>query len=75
MPYLPGDKLTAKPWRKLSSTWRANLDDRIKRLTRLRDELDNCIGCGGLSLTDCPLRKPMDRLREEGPGARILERP
>lgn len=42
---------------------------------RLRDELDSCIDHGSLSLTDCPLRDPMDRLGEEGPGARILERP
>ncbi len=73
--YPPGSKLTAGQWRKLSSAWRASLDGRIKRLTRLRDELDGCIGCGCLSLDECPLRNPMDALGEEGPGPRILERP
>ena len=59
----------------LSARWRQTLDERIKRLTRLRDELDNCIGCGCLSLQDCPLRNPNDALAAEGPGPRILERP
>jgi len=40
----------------------------------LRDSLDNCIGCGCLSLSDCPLRNPGDTLSQEGPGPRILER-
>lgn len=70
-----GKKLTAEQWRKMSSRWRASLDDRIKRLTRLRDEFDSCIGCGCLSLKDCPLRNPQDALGQEGPGPRILERP
>jgi len=71
----PGSKLTPAQWRTLSSAWRASLDERIQRLTRLRDELNRCIGCGCLSLTDCPLRNPGDVLGEAGAGARILERP
>ncbi|KXU37617.1 transcriptional regulator [Cephaloticoccus primus] len=71
----PGSKLTAAQWRGLSSHWRASLDERITRLTRLRDELDHCIGCGCLSLDACPLHNPQDKLGEEGPGPRILERP
>ncbi len=71
----PGEKLTASQWKKLSSRWRASLDERIKRLTRLRDEFDACIGCGCLSLKDCPLRNPQDVLGQQGPGPRILERP
>lgn len=73
--YPPGSKLTAAQWRALSSRWKHVLDERIQKLTRLRDELDSCIGCGCLSLKDCPLRNPMDALGAEGPGARILERP
>ncbi|EIK44474.1 transcriptional regulator SoxR [Cellvibrio sp. BR] len=34
-----------------------------------------CIGCGCLSLQDCPLRNPDDVLAEQGAGPRILERP
>ncbi|MBZ8144037.1 redox-sensitive transcriptional activator SoxR, partial [Rubrivivax gelatinosus] len=58
-----------------ASEWRADLDQRIQKLTRLRDELDQCIGCGCLSLEDCPLRNPGDALAAKGPGAQILNRP
>ena len=37
---------TAADWRKMSDRWRADLEDRIDKLTRLRDQLDGCIGCG-----------------------------
>ncbi|WP_409247483.1 hypothetical protein, partial [Acinetobacter baumannii] len=33
------------------------------------------IGCGCLSLEQCPLRNPNDVLGQEGAGPRILERP
>jgi MerR family redox-sensitive transcriptional activator SoxR len=39
---------TAADWRQMSAKWRARLDERITRLTRLRDQLDRCIGCGCL---------------------------
>jgi MerR family redox-sensitive transcriptional activator SoxR len=64
---------TARDWNRLSSGWRALLDDRIAKLVRLRGKLDECIGCGCLSLKVCPLRNPADVLGEEGPGARLLE--
>ena len=64
---------TAADWRKLSARWQADLDERIERLTRLRDHMDSCIGCGCLSLKVCPLRNPLDELAEEGPGPRLLD--
>lgn len=64
---------TAADWRGLSARWKAALDDRIGKLTRLRDQLDGCIGCGCLSLEDCPLRNPGDVLSEQGPGPRLLD--
>ena len=64
---------TSADWKKLSARWRAQLNDRIERLTRLRDQLDGCIGCGCLSIESCPLRNPWDCLGKEGPGARLLE--
>jgi MerR family transcriptional regulator, redox-sensitive transcriptional activator SoxR len=64
---------TAADWAALSTAWRAELDDRIARLTKLRDHLDGCIGCGCLTLGTCPLRNPWDVLSEQGPGARLLE--
>jgi MerR family redox-sensitive transcriptional activator SoxR len=64
---------TAEDWTMLSGKWRAELNDRIDRLIRLRDQLDGCIGCGCLSLGVCPLRNPWDRLAEQGPGPRLLD--
>ena len=68
-----GSKLTSEQWGVLSSAWRKTLDERIQRLTMLRDHLDGCIGCGCLSRSDCPLRNPGDTLGKQGPGARLLE--
>lgn len=64
---------TAKDWQYLSSEWRRDLDTRIAELTKLRDELTGCIGCGCLSLKNCSLRNPEDRLSAHGTGARLLE--
>lgn len=64
---------TAADWKKLSGRWRERLNERIARLTRLRDQLDGCIGCGCLSLQSCPLRNPWDCLSAEGPGPRLLD--
>jgi MerR family redox-sensitive transcriptional activator SoxR len=52
--------------------WTATLQARIEDLTALRDKLYGCIGCGCLSLRDCPLRNAGDRLAAEGAGPRIL---
>lgn len=65
---------TAEDWRELSARWKADLDDRIQRLTRLRDRLAGCIGCGCLSIKVCPLYNPHDAVAREGPGPRFLER-
>ncbi|HWL68107.1 MAG TPA: redox-sensitive transcriptional activator SoxR [Geminicoccus sp.] len=63
----------AHDWQALSRAWRADLDARITRLTRLRDQLDGCIGCGCLSMQACPLRNPEDELGAAGPGPRLLD--
>jgi MerR family redox-sensitive transcriptional activator SoxR len=63
----------AEDWRHMSTAWRVELDDRIARLTRLRDQLDDCIGCGCLSIKACPLRNSYDELAGEGPGPRLLD--
>lgn len=62
---------SAEDWQRLSQLWQANLDARIGRLTQLRDQLSECIGCGCLSLQDCPLRNPADRLAEQGSGPQL----
>lgn len=64
-----GRTLTAADWAALSARWREDLDQRIAKLQMLRNQLDGCIGCGCLSLEDCPLRNPGDQLAEQGPGA------
>ena len=64
---------TVADWARLSSAWKQELERRIDRLTRLRDDLNGCIGCGCLSVRDCPLHNPLDRLAEEGPGPRLLD--
>jgi MerR family redox-sensitive transcriptional activator SoxR len=53
---------TATDWGKLSARWKAELGERITKLTQLRDQLNECIGCGCLSLKTCPLRNPGDKL-------------
>ena len=64
---------TAEDWAELSRAWRVELDERIRRLSQLRDQLDDCIGCGCLSLKTCPLRNPRDALGALGSGPRLLE--
>jgi len=62
-----------RDWTTLSAKWKTYLDERILQLTKLRDQLTGCIGCGCLSINDCPLRNPYDKLGEQGPGARLLD--
>lgn len=63
---------TAKDWQKISLTFRAALDAKIAALTKLRNDLDGCIGCGCLSLDRCRLYNPSDRAARHGPGPRYL---
>lgn len=65
--------VSAKDWARLSKRWKSDLDLRVRRLTALRDQLGDCIGCGCLSMESCPLRNPMDVLGIEGPGPRLIE--
>ena len=70
---LPGGRTpTPADWAALSESWRADLDERIRRLQQLRDDFAGCIGCGCLSLRSCALVNPEDRLAVHGPGARRL---
>ena len=70
---LPADEGPAPAdWRRLSASWRPQLDERIRLLESLRDELDSCIGCGCLSLGRCRLRNPGDRAGGLGAGPRYL---
>src|SRR3546814_19040920 len=70
---LSNTRVTAADWAHLSTEWRNELDDRIARLTRLRDQMSSCIGCGCLAIDECPLRNPYDELSEQGSGPRLLD--
>ena len=69
---LPNDHTpTAEDWQRLSARWREDLNHRIDEMVRLRDQLDGCIGCGCMSLKECPLRNHQDHLANEGPGPHL----
>jgi MerR family transcriptional regulator, redox-sensitive transcriptional activator SoxR len=63
---------TAKDWARLSRSWRPRLDEQIVMLTRLREDLSSCIGCGCLSLRACRLYNPDDGASTLGSGPRYL---
>lgn len=64
---------TKADWHRLSKAWRPRLDEQIRRIELLRDQLDSCIGCGCLSLKQCALTNPHDDLAARGPGAVLLD--
>ena len=66
---------TRADWARLSKAWTQRLDDQIAALTRLRQGLDTCIGCGCLSLRHCAMQNPGDLAAPAGPGAVYLPRP
>ncbi|TVS08876.1 MAG: MerR family DNA-binding transcriptional regulator [Gammaproteobacteria bacterium] len=63
---------TQRDWNRLSRGFRDELQARIDILTRMRNRLDGCIGCGCLSLTNCALYNADDRARRQGTGPRYL---
>ncbi|KOG55656.1 redox-sensitive transcriptional activator SoxR [Streptomyces varsoviensis] len=63
---------TREDWARVSECWRQDLTDRIEQMTKLRDHLTDCIGCGCLTIDRCVLTNPADQLQAEGPGPRRL---
>ena len=51
---------------------RAMLDAKIELLHRTRNKLDQCIGCGCLSLEKCALYNKDDRASAMGAGPRFV---
>ena len=76
---LPDERTpNARDWERLAKSWQPQLEARIELLTRMRDQLDSCIGCGCLSLATCGLWNPGDVAAVMGDGPRYLlgdERP
>ncbi len=70
---LPHDHVpNARDWQHFTDAWKGMLEERIVSLTQLRDQIASCIGCGCLSLEECPLRNPDDELGRQGTGPRRL---
>ncbi|WP_139850924.1 redox-sensitive transcriptional activator SoxR [Acinetobacter pullicarnis] len=71
---LPSNRMaSSSDWKKMSEKWQADLDQQIIGLLRLRQQLDKCIGCGCLSLKQCPLRNPNDKFAEESNGTHFQD--
>lgn len=72
---LPNERTPNKSdWAMLSTAWQKELTARIQYLEKLKDSLTGCIGCGCLSMDNCPIYNPDDVLNQEGEGAVLLER-
>lgn len=63
---------TLSDWQAISRGMRGQIDERIRLLTRARNQLDQCIGCGCLSLQKCRVYNKDDRLGAKGPGPRAV---
>ena len=63
---------TVADWQRISRSLRGQLDAKINLLMLTKNKLDECIGCGCLSLTRCQLYNPKDRAGAGGPGPRYV---
>ena len=63
---------TITDWQQVSRRMRHEIDQRINLLTRTRNQLDQCIGCGCLSLQKCQLYNKDDRMGAKGAGPRAI---
>ncbi|AQQ01370.1 redox-sensitive transcriptional activator SoxR [Pseudoalteromonas aliena] len=63
---------TKQDWSALSKQWQAQLDERIAYMQGIRDKVNDCIGCGCLSLKSCPIYNKDDFLGDSQSGAVLL---
>ena len=63
---------TVNDWQRISRSLRKSIDEKIALLNRTRMKLDECIGCGCLSLQRCALYNRDDRAGAAGPGPRYV---
>ncbi|HCF24671.1 MULTISPECIES: redox-sensitive transcriptional activator SoxR [unclassified Novosphingobium] len=63
---------TTSDWRNISRSMRGMIDQKIALLTLTRQKLDECIGCGCLSLERCRLYNRDDRAGTKGTGPRFV---
>lgn len=71
--HLPRQSAGKKDWQKMSQRWQGVLDDKIIQLLQLRQQLDLCIGCGCLSMKQCPLRNAGDHYAQQSAGAHFKQ--
>jgi MerR family redox-sensitive transcriptional activator SoxR len=63
---------TLSDWQKISRSMRFQIDKKIQLLSLTRAKLDECIGCGCLSLQRCQLYNRDDRAGTGGTGPRFV---
>lgn len=63
---------TMTDWQRANRALREEIDARIKLLSRARAKLDECIGCGCVSLQKCQIYNRDDRAGAAGPGPRFV---
>ena len=63
---------TPDDWRRLSADWSLQVAARVRELQALQTTLQECLGCGCLSLTRCALYNPGDEAAVEGGGSRWM---
>lgn len=68
-----GRPLTREDWQALSESWAVSLENRIAQLAKIKEDLDDCIGCGCLSIDSCSLINPGDELSMRLTGTSKLE--
>ncbi|MPM51648.1 Redox-sensitive transcriptional activator SoxR [bioreactor metagenome] len=61
---------TRDDWHEISAKWMQRVDKRIQELTVLRKNLEECIGCGCLSMKACSIYNRDDCIARNGPGPR-----
>lgn len=63
---------TVLDWQPVTRALRREIDARIGLLNRARGKLDECIGCGCLSLQKCQIYNRGDSAGAAGPGPRFV---
>ncbi len=63
---------TLADWQRISRSMRKAIDEKIALLSLTRRKLDECIGCGCLSLERCRLYNRDDRAGTKGTGPRFV---
>jgi MerR family redox-sensitive transcriptional activator SoxR len=61
-------------WAALSKYWKGQLEQRIAYMEKIKDSLTGCIGCGCLSMKNCPLYNPDDVLGQDSSGPVLLDK-